>query len=144
MAYATSNDLTTVGLPQVALATITPTQIASALQNASDRADAAFRARYGNDAVPLVQVDSTIVQAVAKMAAFELMVVRGMRPGGPDWELFQYRNQEALDYLDRVQRQQAHPSVTLAGNATAPQQPNLTTKSVVNLSTGATSTNRGW
>ena len=144
MSYATSNDLTTVGLPVNALATITTAQIESALQNASDRADAAFRARYGNQAVPLQQWDSTIVQAVAKMAAFELMVVRGLKPGGPDWDLFQYRNQEALDYLDRVQRQQAHPLVTLAGNASAPLQPNLKSSSVVNVMNGASSQKRGW
>lgn len=144
MAYASQADLTNIGLPATALGNLTATQQTTALQNASDRADAAFRARYGPTSVPLVFWDSTITQAVAKMAAFELMVVRGMKPGGPDWELFHTRNQEALDYLAQVQRQQAHPNVTLAGNATAPQQPNLTSSSVVDLSTGATRPNRGW
>lgn len=144
MAYATLTDLITVGLPAAALGTLTTAQQAAALQNASDRADASLRARYGNTAVPLLAWDSTITQAVAKMATFELMVVRGMKPGGPDWELFSMRNTDAIEYLDRVQRQQAHPLVTLANNATAPQQPNLTSSSVVDLSTGATQPTRGW
>lgn len=144
MAYASQTDLTNVGLPANALATLTTQQISAALQSASDRADAAFRARYGINSVPLVTVDSTIVQAVAKMAAYELMVVRGMKPGGPDWELFKTRYDDAIAYLDRIQRQQAHPLVTLAGGASAPQQPNLASSSVVNLSNGASGTNRGW
>ena len=126
------------------MGSLTVAQIAAALQNASDRADAAFRARYGAAAVPLVAWDSTITQAVAKMAAYELMVMRGMKPGVADWTLFSTRNTEAIEYLDRVQRQQAHPNVTLAGAATPPQQPNLTSSSVVDLSRGTTSSNRGW
>lgn len=144
MAYASQTDLTNIGLPAAALGTLTVAQIGAALQNASDRADAAFRARYGNTSVPLVAWDSTITHAVAKLAAYELMVVRGMKPGGPDWELFHSRYQDALDYLDRVQRQQAHPLVTLAAGATANQQPNLVSTSVVDLSSGATSAKRGW
>lgn len=144
MAYATQTDLTTVGLPTNALGPITAAQITAALQNASDRADASFRARYGPTAVPLVLWDSTITQAVAKVAAFELMVIRGMKPGGPDWELFRSRYDDAIEYFDRIQRQQAHPQVTLAGGATAPQQPNLTSTSVVDLSSGATASKRGW
>lgn len=144
MAYATQTDLTNLGLPSNALATLTAGQISAKLQAASDRADAFFRARYGNDAVPLATWDSTVTDAVAKIASFELMVVRGMKPGGPDWELFLSQKQDALDYLDRVQRQQAHPLVTLKGGATAPKQPNLTSSSVVDLSNGGTSSNRGW
>ena len=144
MAYASQTDLTNVGLPAVALGNLTVAQQTAALQNASDRADASLRARYGNTAVPLLAWDSTITQAVAKIAAFDLMVMRGMKPGGPDWELFNMRFQDAIGYLNAIQRQQAHPLVTLANNSTAPQQPNLTTSSVVDLSTGATQTNRGW
>lgn len=144
MAYASSSDLTNIGLPATALGNLTAGQIAAALQNASDRADASFRARYGATAVPLVAWDSTITQAVAKIATFELMVVRGMKPGGPDWELFRGRYNDAIEYLNAIQRQQAHPLVTLAGGATAPNQPNLVSSSVVDLSSGATASKRGW
>lgn len=144
MAYATQADLTNVGLPAAALATLSAGQISAVLQAMSDHADAAFRARYGTSAVPLAAWDTTITEAVAKLAAFRLMVIRGMKPGGPDWELFRTGWVDAEAYLDRIQRQQAHPQVTLAGNATAPQQPNLTSTSVIDLSNGATGPNRGW
>jgi phage gp36-like protein len=144
MAYATQTDLTRIGLPSNALLTLDAEQIAAALQNASDRADAYLRARYGNTSVPLAKWDSTITEAVSKIAAYELMNLRGHKPGGPDWELWRSRQQEALEYLGQIQRQQAHPLVTLAGGAQAPQQPNLTSTSVVDLSSGATSPTRGW
>lgn len=144
MAYATQSDLTRIGLPQVALSNLDAEQIEAALQNASDRADAHFRARYGNEAVPLADWDSTITEAVARIAAFELMRVRGMKPGGPDWELLRLGQQDALEYFGQIQRQQAHPLVKLAGSATAPLQPNLKSSSVVNVMNGASSQKRGW
>lgn len=144
MAYATQTDLTNVGLPAVALGNLTTPQILAALQNASDLADASFRARYGATAVPLVTWDSTITQAVAKIAAFELLVVRGHKPGGPDYNLFRQRYDDGVAFLQAVQRQQAHPLVTLAGNATARQEPSLSSSSVVDLAGGGRAPNRGW
>lgn len=144
MAYASQQDLVNVGLPQVAIGNLSAPQINAELQSASDIADAYFRARYGTDAVPLAVWDSSITTAVAKIAAFELMVIRGMKPGGPDFALFRTRYEDAVEYLNKIQRQQAHPKVTLAGSAQAPAQPAITTSSVVNLSNGSTATKRGW
>ena len=144
MAYAAQADLVAVGLPQTALGALTSTQINAALQSASDRADASMRARYGMTSVPLVAWDTTITEAVAQIAAFNLMCIRGMNSAGPDWMMFYTRKKDAEAYLDRIQRQQAHPLVTLASGAVAPIQPNVTSSSVVNLSTGGTSGNRGW
>lgn len=148
MSYATQTDLTNVGLPANALGigagALTVSQINAALQNASDRVDSALRARYGNSSVPLLVWDSTITQTVAKLATFELMVVRGLKANGPDYKLFRSRYDDAMDYINQIQRQQAHPLVTLATGAVAPFQPNLTTSSVVDISSGATSGNRGW
>lgn len=144
MAYASQTDLTNVGLPANALGQLTAAQISAALDAASTKADAFLRARYGTASVPLVAWDSTITEAVACIAAFNLMCVRGMNSNGPDWELFSMRKKDAEAYLDRIQRQQAHPLVTLAGGNIAPQQPNVTSSSVVNLSSGARGSSRGW
>lgn len=151
MAYASSTDLTTVGLPAVALGPLTGAQISAALQNASDFADTYLRARYGTLAVPLLVnastggYDTSLVQAVAKIATYYIMIVRGMKPGGPDFELFLTGYNQAVDWLNKVQRQQAHPLVTLAAvNQPGSTQPAFASGSVVNLASGQIAPNRGW
>lgn len=144
MAYATSTDLTNVGLPLAALATLTPQQITSALQGASDFADTFFRARYGAASVPFVAWDTSVTEAVAKIAALRLLRIRGYSPSSTADQQFQLSHDDALDWLNKVQRQQAHPLVTLAQAAVAPLAPLLISSSVVNVATGGTSRNRGW
>jgi phage gp36-like protein len=145
MPYAQPADLLTVGLPSAALGTLTTAQIGAALQNASDRADACFRARWGSNAVPLLAWDTTITLAVAAIASYELMLVRGYQPTAGGDDNFRRRYDDALRYLGDVQRQQAHPNVTLAQiGAPGAAQPGVTSFSVVNLANGCTGTNRGW
>lgn len=146
MPYASPMDLQTVGIPPQAFGQLSQAQIAAALQNASDFADSFFRNRWGTAAVPLLAWDSTITKAVAKIAAYYLIVDgRGVNPNSLDWELVRTPYNDAVDYLNKIQRQQATPFVTLAatGQPGTPQ-PNLTSSSVVNLATGATRSNRGW
>lgn len=144
MAYASATDLVNTGLPAVALTTLTGVQISAALQAASDFADTFFRARWGQTAVPLVTWDSSVTEAVAKIAALRLMRIRGYSPTSTADQQFQAGYQDALDWLNKVQRQQAHPLVTLALNQSPPVAPLLITGSVVNLATGAAGRNRGW
>ena len=144
MPYATQADLLNMGFPATALGNLSAGQIAAELQAASDQVDTAIRGRYGNEAVPLLTWDSTITRATAQIAAFELMVVRGMKANGPDWTLFYTRKKDAEAFLDKVQRQQAHPLVTLANSQVAPQQPNYQSSSVIAVATGRVASRRGW
>lgn len=145
MAYATITDLTTVGLAPNALGNTTVAQQNAALQGASDYADSFFRARWGTAGVPFVAWDSQITESVAKIAAYRLMLERGMRPDGADWRIFRQGYDDAVAWLDKVQRQQAHPKVTLANvNAPGAVQPQLNSASVVNVATGRRAPNRGW
>lgn len=145
MAYATLVDLQNVGMPPQSFGETEGTQITTALQNASDFADAFFRARYGSSAVPLVSWDTTITEAVAKIAAWRILNMRGINPNSSDFELLRTGYNDAVDYLNKIQRQQAHPSVTLAATGLpGSTQPNVISSSVVNLASGGTATNRGW
>ena len=150
MAYATIADLTSVGLPASALGNLTAAQINAELQAASDFADGFFRARWGTAALPLADWDSTVTRAVAQIAAVYLLRVRGYAANSTADQRFQTAHDEAVAWLGQVQRQQAHPKVTLANETSGPnpsarlQQPSLITSSVVNLATGATGRTRGW
>jgi Protein of unknown function (DUF1320) len=145
MAYATTEDLQAVGLKPTSLGTLTPAQVSANLQSASDFADSFFRARWGTFAVPLVAWDSQVTKAVAKISAFDLMVMRGLRADSTDWTVYRTGYDDAVAWLDKVQRQQAHPLVTLAAsNLPGRVQPNINTASVVNLANGCTARRRGW
>jgi hypothetical protein len=144
VAYASPTDLTNVGLPQTALGGVWSIQIAAQLQAASDFADTFFAARWGRSNVPLIQWDTAVTLAVARVAVWYLMTTRGMKPGAPDWQIFRTGYEDSVDWFNKVQRQQAHPLVTLAGGATAPQQPNLVSSSVISIASGRRAPNRGW
>lgn len=149
MPYASQADLTDIGLPVAALGTgvtaVTTAQITKALQDASDFADSFFRARWGQNAVPLLVWDTSVTKHVALVAAYYVMNVRGYFAESEQNKRFRDGYDDACDWFNKVQRQQAHPLVTLAtGGAIGQQQPNLISSSVVNLSSGATSGNRGW
>lgn len=144
MAYAQQTDLVNVGLPQTALVDLQPTQIAAQLQAASDFADSFFAARYGRANVPLQAWDSSVTLAVARVAVWYLMTTRGIQSGSSDFDTFRLGFTDAETWLNKVQRQQAHPLVTLAGGAVAPQQPNLVSSSVVSIASGRRAPNRGW
>lgn len=145
MAYATIADLQNVGLPAQAMGNLTKNQITAALQDASDLFDSYARARWGTDSVPLLEWDSTITQAVAKVAAWHLLVMRGINPNSTDYELQRGVYKDALEYFDKIQRQQAHPKVTLAATGLPGSlQPLIRSSSVINLATGGRRRNRGW
>jgi len=145
VAYASQADLLLVGLPQTAVGTLGATTIAAALQNASDFADGFFRARWGTNAVPLLAWDTEVTEAVAKIAAYRLMRQRGFNAAAGADKGFREGYDDAVDWLDRVQRQQAHPHVTLAATSQpGTPQPKVVSSSVVNLANGRRAPNRGW
>lgn len=148
--YATQTDLTNSGFPPSALGNLTSGQINACLQQASDMADSYFRARWGTAAVPLLVWDTSVTNAVVKIAALLVLRTRGYAAQSLADSNFQKGYDEAVQWLRDVQRQQAHPSVTLANESAGPsissrlQQPSVSSVSVVDLSTGSTAPNRGW
>ena len=145
MAYASISDLTTVGLLSTALGSLTPAQQNAALQNASDFADTFFRNRYGDGPSPILQppYDTQVVEAVAQIAAFRLVRMRGFNPERDGQFLDGYNI--AVDWLNKVQRQQADPVVVLTTeNLPGGSQPFNFTASVINLANGGRARNRGW
>lgn len=146
MPYASQLDLQAVGMPPQAFGQISQAQIAAALQNASDYVDSFLRARYGMASVPLLAWDSTITKATAKVAAYYLIVDgRGINPNSTDWTIVRTGYEDSVEYLNRIQRQQAHPNLTLAATGLPGSiQPNVVSSSVVNLASGGRASNRGW
>lgn len=145
MAYCAGQDLLNLALPIPALSPLVQAQVAAVCQAESDVADGYFRGRWGYSAVPLLAWDTSVTFAVARRAAFSLMRVRGLKPDGADWKLFESVHTEATAWLDKVQRQQAHPLVILAnGSAPGGAQPIVISSSVVNLSNGCRAPTRGW
>lgn len=146
MAYAAQSDLTNYALPAQAQGQITPQQMSTALQDASDELDTYFRGRYGDGPSPLLLTwDTQVTKAVCCIAAYNLMVVRGYDPDSGADPTFKNRRDEAIAWCRDVQRQQAHPLVTVSGTPLAGSvQPNLISSSVINLATGCRAPNRGW
>lgn len=143
--YAEISDLINYGLPATALGTLTTTQLSAALEQASRKLDTYFAARFGKDGVPLLQWDTTVTEATCKVAAYELLTIRGYNPAsGADVNL-RIRYEDAIRWAEKVQKQQAHPNVVPAVQ-TLPkyQQASVASFSVVNTATGGIKTNRGW
>ena len=147
MAYATQQDLFNVGFPQTAIGPLTPTQINAALQDASDELDTYFRGRYGDGPSPLLATwDSQVTCSVAKIAAYRLMRIRGFDPANGADDMFVKDRDEAILWCRDVQRQQAHPVVTVNSAAAlkGSAQPIITTSSCVAVATGQRGRMRGW
>jgi phage gp36-like protein len=146
MAYAALSDFFTYGMPSQAQGQITNAQILAALQDASDELDGYFRGRFGDGPSPLLLAwDTQVTKAVCKIAAYNVISVRGYDPTSSSDVSFKTNRDEAIFWCEKVQRQQAHPIVTVAGTPLAGSvQPNLISSSVVNLATGARAPQRGW
>lgn len=142
--YAQLADIYALGVPQQAIANYTA-QAQANLVKASALADTYFRARWGTNAVPLLAWDDTVTDAVAQIAAYWTLRVRGYQATAPGDRDFRQGYEDKIKWLERVQKQQAHPVVTLAATMQPGSvQPRVVSTSVVDLSTGGTAPNRGW
>lgn len=150
MVYAQQSDLFALGLPQAAMGSgsnpsvVPSATIDEALASAASEMDSCFRGRWGMNAVPLLQWDLSVTRCNARMAAYDIMVTRGFSSDADANRDLRKRYDDAIEWLNKVQRQQAHPLVTLATGQPGIQQPNLVSTSVVNVVSGATGPNRGW
>lgn len=98
MPYATLEDLTRLGLPERALAGIPQEALEAALEGASRLADSYLQARYR---LPLSAWGADLRRAVAILAAYDILSVRGFAPEGPD-EHLRLRAEDAIRWLEGV------------------------------------------
>lgn len=142
--YAQISDLTTYGLPATALQSPNlPVQVVNnVLASVSNQMDSYFRGRYS---LPLIEWGVEVTDCCCKIAAYELLSVRGYNPAAAADVNIRDRYTDALDWLNKVQRQAVHPNVTPQPNQT-PQfnQPFVTSFSVVSTATGQKARQRGW
>lgn len=142
--YATVTDLTTYGLPANALGQLSVPMQQAQLDNASKKVDTYLRGRYP---LPLLTWGTEITEAVCVLAAYSVLAVRGFNPAAGADVVLRDRYLDTVNWLVRVQKQQAHPDVTTTPSANAApeyNQPTVISSSVSNLDTGATKQNRGW
>ena len=99
-AYATINDLTSLGLRSNALAGIPQASLDAALDAASRLADSYLQARYQ---LPLSAWGEDLRRCVAVLAAYDVMAVRGFAPEGVD-EHLRLRAEDAIRWLEGVAR----------------------------------------
>ncbi len=142
MSYATIADLYIYGAPQKAFGQLTTDQLTGGLESASNILDTYFRGRYS---LPLVVWDVSVKEATCRIAAYNLLSVRGYNPASGSDVNIKDRYDEAIAWAVRVEKQQAHPNVTPQQHETPDyNQPMVVSTSVVNVGTGAISKNRGW
>jgi len=107
--YATTTDLTRLGLPAVALEGISSDDQQAALDAASSTADGYLASRFR---LPLTAWGEDLTRAVCQIAAYDLMVTRGMAPGSGEAELLGDRSRGALAWLRDVADGRVTPVVT--------------------------------
>ncbi len=141
MAYATLADLTTTGLPATALGALTSAQQQGALDDASAEMDGYFAGRY---ALPLSSWDVSVTKVCLKIAVWNLLKTRGFNPASGADSTIRMDYDDALDWLNRVQRKALHPPVTpAAGQSPTYDQPFVISSSVTTMD-GRVCANRGW
>lgn len=97
--YATTTDLTRLGLPSAALSGVATETQEDALDAASSLADGYLSSRFG---LPLSAWGDDLRGCVCKLAAYDLMVTRGYSPQtGPD-ENLRLRHEDAMRWLRDV------------------------------------------
>lgn len=101
--YATLADLTTFGLPEPALRGVSASTKSEALRAASKKADTKLGIVYD---LPLLSWDYDLREAVAKIAAYDLLSFRGFNPDGEDANV-RTRHNDANELLRQVANLQA-------------------------------------
>lgn len=145
--YASITDLYAYGFPLTAQGNLKSDQLDDALVAASAMADSFLVARY---ALPLVnpQTEIALVEAVAKIAAYQLLSIRGYNPASGADVNIRNRYEDAIRWLNLVQRQQANLlNQPLPVTGTQYNQPTLISNTLINLDTGfsgGTGNIRGW
>jgi phage gp36-like protein len=143
--YATTDDLTLLGLPAKAVASMSADSVDAVLEAASRTADTYLTSRYK---LPLLEWDGSLKQAVASIAAFNLMRVRGFAPGVADAETLRIGYDNAMDWLRNVSKGVATLSGVTNVDSSSPvagetESPGVLSGSNMFVQTN-TSNRRGW
>lgn len=97
--YATTTDLTRLGLPAAALTTVPTETQEDALDAASSLADGYLTSRY---ALPLSAWGDDLRGCVCKLAAYDVMVTRGYSPEAGRDDQLRLRHEDAMRWLRDV------------------------------------------
>lgn len=108
-AYATSLDLTALGISAAALASFPQGQQAQAIAAASDEADSYLGARF---ILPLTAWGQDLRKHVAAMAVYGLLAARGYNPDADENTTIRDRYKDAVKWLENVAAEKATPVVT--------------------------------
>jgi phage gp36-like protein len=142
--YASLADLYKYGAPATAFGVLSGADQQAGLDEASAKIDEFLAARYP---LPLISWPVSITEYAARIAAYNLLSVRGYNPaiGNEGDTSLKSRYDDAIRQLTLIQKQQMHPAVVAQPNqAPTYEQPAVYTSSVVSLGTGGTDTTRGW
>jgi phage gp36-like protein len=114
--YATEADLSRFGAPSAALESLLTEDINAQLEAASSVADSYLRNHYK---LPIVApYPPALTEAVARIATFNLLSVRGYNPEG-DAGLLETRYKTAMRWLESVGSGKASPLLIAADGPTA-------------------------
>jgi len=123
--YIDATDISTYGVNGAALDGIPSGEIDATCDAVSAEADAAFRSRFN---LPLLAWGIDVRSQLARIAAYELLVVRGFNPElGADTNIAM-RADAARSWLRAVARQEMQPDVTASPpQVTAFDEPRIIT-----------------
>lgn len=108
--YASTTDLTRLGLPSGALTNVPTATQEEALDAASAVADGYLRTR--GYTLPLTAWSDDLRACVARLAAYDLMVTRGFAPGAGNDQDLRQRHEDALRWLRDVASGTVTPDLT--------------------------------
>jgi phage gp36-like protein len=114
--YATTTDLTRLGLLGGALANVDSNAQTEALQYASATADSYFQSHY---VLPILQWGYDLVGNVCAIAAWTLLAARGYAPQSQGDQNIRQRYEDALKWLDEVSKGIQSP-INLIDSSTPP------------------------
>lgn len=114
-AYAVLANLYALGMPLVAMGSVSTATQQSILDARNDFADDKLRARYK---LPLLTpYPASLIQNICMLAAWDIILVRGYNPQAGADVNYATRGEMALKWFDDVERQRAHPNVIESGSA---------------------------
>jgi phage gp36-like protein len=115
--YCTTAQLTQYGIRAEALRTIDPSDLQAAIQAASDTIDGYLRSRYK---LPLVAWGKDITLLCARLAVYQLVVVRGFNAARAGDDQLEKQYDVSMATLKDIPRNAYTPDVTDASSGAGP------------------------
>lgn len=109
MAYATTTDLTRLGVPTKALEGVSAEAKEAALSSASSLADGYLAAQFN---LPLTEWGDDLTGHICSIAAWQILKVRGIDPEGRADNAIRMSYEDAIDWLERIAAGRLSPQFT--------------------------------